>query len=163
MKIDNLPFYWRLKERGAISPVPELVPFVYDFDEGLQLLIQKREPKTLEYLKKIYKEDANIGYLQDENEIAKPYGTDFSRSVISGYKAGGSFKSGANNFLDSLTSDLGSFLTNPESYYDSEKTLVNIDKKEQFLDWGNFFKKGLKIGNISISLITIFTFEREFF
>jgi 2-polyprenyl-3-methyl-5-hydroxy-6-metoxy-1,4-benzoquinol methylase len=81
MKIDNLPFYWRLKERGAISPVPELVPFVYDFDEGLQLLIQKREPKTLEYLKKIYKEDANIGYLQDENEIAKPYGTDFSRFI----------------------------------------------------------------------------------
>ena len=81
MKIDELPFYWRLKESGAISPVPELVPFTYDFDEGLQLLIQKRDHATLEYLKTIYKEDANIGYLQDANEIAKPYGTDFSRFI----------------------------------------------------------------------------------
>lgn len=81
MKIHNLPFYWRLKKRGAISPVPELVPFVYDFDERLQLLIQKRDQATLEHLKTIYKEDANIGYLQDENEIAKPYGTDFLRFV----------------------------------------------------------------------------------
>jgi 2-polyprenyl-3-methyl-5-hydroxy-6-metoxy-1,4-benzoquinol methylase len=81
MKIVDLPFYWRLKEKGAICPVPELVPFVYAFDEGLQLLIQKRDHATLEYLKTIYKEDANIGYLQDANEIAKPYGTDFSRFV----------------------------------------------------------------------------------
>jgi len=76
-----LPFYWRLKERGAISPVPELIPFIYDFDESHQLLIQKRDHETLGHLNTIYKEDANIGYLQDANKIAKPYGTDFSRFV----------------------------------------------------------------------------------
>jgi 2-polyprenyl-3-methyl-5-hydroxy-6-metoxy-1,4-benzoquinol methylase len=81
MKIDKLPFYWRLKRKNARCPVPEWVPFAYDFDEGLQLLIQKRDKTTLEYLKTIYTEDANIGYLQDANEIAKPYGTDFFRFI----------------------------------------------------------------------------------
>jgi SAM-dependent methyltransferase len=81
MKIDKLPFYWRLKPRDAVCPVPQRLPFEYDFEDGLQLLIQKRNPETLTYLAKIYREDANIGYLQDANEIARPYGTDFSRFV----------------------------------------------------------------------------------
>jgi 2-polyprenyl-3-methyl-5-hydroxy-6-metoxy-1,4-benzoquinol methylase len=81
MKIEQLPFYWRLKQPDAVCPVPQRLPFEYDFDEGLQLLIQKRNPETLAHLARIYREDANIGYLQDANEIARPYGTDFSRFV----------------------------------------------------------------------------------
>jgi SAM-dependent methyltransferase len=83
MKIDQLPFYWRLKPRGAECPVPQRWPFEYDFEKGLQLLIQKRNPGTLAHLARIYREDANIGYLQDANEIARPYGTDFTRFVDS--------------------------------------------------------------------------------
>ena len=81
MRIDQLPFYWRLKHRDSECLVPQRFPFEYDFVEDLQLLIQKRSPRTLDYLTKIYLEDANIGYLQDANEIAKPYGTDFSRFI----------------------------------------------------------------------------------
>jgi SAM-dependent methyltransferase len=81
MKIEQLPLYWRLKQPDAVCPVPQRLPFEYDFDEGLQLLIQKRNPETLAHLARIYREDANIGYLQDANEIARPYGTDFSRFV----------------------------------------------------------------------------------
>lgn len=53
---------------------------------------------------------------------AYPYGADFSRSVISGYNSGSSLRTGSRNFLDSLTSDLGNFITDPRSYY-SESTL----------------------------------------
>jgi 2-polyprenyl-3-methyl-5-hydroxy-6-metoxy-1,4-benzoquinol methylase len=77
MKIEKLPLYWRLKEKGSPNIVPDHMPFEYDFDEGLQLIIQKRNSKTLEYLEEIYKAESNIGYLQDANEIAKPYGVDF--------------------------------------------------------------------------------------
>ena len=77
MKIDKLPLYWRLKEKGSTNIVPDYMPFEYDFDESLQLIIQKRNSETLEYLEEIYKAESNIGYLQDANEIAKPYGIDF--------------------------------------------------------------------------------------
>jgi 2-polyprenyl-3-methyl-5-hydroxy-6-metoxy-1,4-benzoquinol methylase len=43
----------------------------------LQLIIQKRDKLTLQYLEEIYQAEYNIGYLQDANEIAKPYGKDF--------------------------------------------------------------------------------------
>ena len=77
MRIENLPFYWRLKERGSPNIVPDQRPFEFDFVESLQLVIQKRDALTLEYLEQIYKAEYNIGYLQDGNEIAKPYGKDF--------------------------------------------------------------------------------------
>ena len=81
MKIAQLPFYWRLKSYGDSSQVPQRLPFEYDFDEDLQLLIQKRSSETLAHLTSIYREDANIGYLQDDNQIARPYGTDFYRFI----------------------------------------------------------------------------------
>lgn len=81
LSFDRLPFYWRLKPPGTTSPVPELQPFEYGFDESVQLVIQKRHPETLQHLATIYREDANIGYLQDANDIAKPYGTDFTRFI----------------------------------------------------------------------------------
>lgn len=77
MRIENLPFYWRLKERGSPNIVPDQRPFEFDFVESLQLVIQKRDALTLEYLEEIYRAEYNIGYLQDGNEIAKPYGKDF--------------------------------------------------------------------------------------
>jgi len=50
-------------------------------------------------------------------ETGSPYGNDFARTAILSYRSGRSFKTGADNFLYSLTSDLGSFVTNPKSYY----------------------------------------------
>lgn len=77
MRIDKLPFYWRLKEKGSKNIVPDHQPFEFDFIESVQLLIQKRDKKILDHLEEIYKAEYNIGYLQDINEIAKPYGKDF--------------------------------------------------------------------------------------
>ena len=77
MKIEKLPLYWRLKEKNSPNIVPDFMPFEYDFDESLQLIIQKRNNETLDHLEEIYKAESNIGYLQDANEIAKPYGVDF--------------------------------------------------------------------------------------
>lgn len=76
MRIEKLPFYWRLKERGSANIVPDHRPFEFDFIEPLQLVVQKRDALTLDYLEQIYKAEYNIGYLQDGNEIAKPYGAD---------------------------------------------------------------------------------------
>ena len=90
MNIAQLPFYWRLKRYGDLSPVPQRFPFQYDFDEDLQLLIQKRNLKTLAHLATIYREDANIGYLQDDNQIARPYGTDFYRFINNALERWGS-------------------------------------------------------------------------
>jgi 2-polyprenyl-3-methyl-5-hydroxy-6-metoxy-1,4-benzoquinol methylase len=77
MKFEQLPFYWRLKEKNSPNIVPDFRPFQFDFDESLQLLIQQRDKETLFCLEQIYKAESNIGYLQDANEIAKPYGIDF--------------------------------------------------------------------------------------
>lgn len=81
MKFEKLPFYWRLAPTGTQSPVPKFLPFEYAFDESVQLLIQKKESETLRSLSAVYREDANIGYLQDTNHIAQPYGTDFFRFI----------------------------------------------------------------------------------
>jgi 2-polyprenyl-3-methyl-5-hydroxy-6-metoxy-1,4-benzoquinol methylase len=77
MTFEQLPFYWRLKEKNSPNIVPDFRPFQFDFDESLQLIIQKRDRHTLNYLEEIYMAESNIGYLQDTNEIAKPYGVDF--------------------------------------------------------------------------------------
>lgn len=77
MKIEKLPFYWRLKERNSPNIVDDHRPFEFDFIESLQLIIQMRDDLTLHNLETIYKAESNIGYLQDLNEIAKPYGKDF--------------------------------------------------------------------------------------
>jgi SAM-dependent methyltransferase len=77
MNFTNLPFYWRLKDKNSPNIVPNFLPFSYHFDESLQLILQNRNIETLQCLEKIYKADFNIGYLQDNNEIAKPYGLDF--------------------------------------------------------------------------------------
>ena len=53
---------------------------------------------------------------------AYPYAADFSRSAITGYQNNSSFRNGGSNFLNSLTSDLSNFITDPNSYY-SEKAL----------------------------------------
>ena len=81
MKISKLPFYWRLKERGSKNIVPDHREFDFDFIESLQLVIQRRDDLTLDYLEQIYRAEYNIGYLQDGNEIAKPYGKDFMEFI----------------------------------------------------------------------------------
>jgi 2-polyprenyl-3-methyl-5-hydroxy-6-metoxy-1,4-benzoquinol methylase len=79
VKIERLPFYWRLSP--AVQKVPNVVddyfPFAFGFDAESGLVTQQRNEDVLAALDSIYKQEYNIGYLQDGNEIAKPYGNDF--------------------------------------------------------------------------------------
>lgn len=80
IQIERLPFYWRLspKKMGVNSNVvDDYYPFSFGFDSANGLVVQKRNQNVLAALECIYKEEYNIGYLQDGNEIAKPYGNDF--------------------------------------------------------------------------------------
>jgi hypothetical protein len=63
--------------------------------------------------------ERNINMLVDPNN-SYPYGTDFSESVVTGYRSGSSLKTGGIEFLDTLRSDLSSFVNDPESYYSYE-------------------------------------------
>ena len=89
MKIKKLPFYWRLKDRDEANIVPDFFNFEFGFDASLQLIIEKRSSSILDSLETIYSAESNIGYLQDGNEIAKPYGTDFFNYICSTLKSFG--------------------------------------------------------------------------
>lgn len=77
--IDLLPFYWRLSNKNdrANNLVNSNFSFEFDIDNRHNLLIQKRNDEVLNALNIVYQEEYNIGYLQDQNLIAKQYGTDF--------------------------------------------------------------------------------------
>jgi 2-polyprenyl-3-methyl-5-hydroxy-6-metoxy-1,4-benzoquinol methylase len=55
------------------------MPFSFGLDEETGVVIQKRNKSVLDALEIVYRQEYNIGYLQDGNEIAKPYGIDFIR------------------------------------------------------------------------------------
>jgi len=79
VEIKKLPFYWRLthKDSKSANVVDDYYPFAFDVDSEHGLVIERRDPSVLAALNLIYQQDYNIGYLQDANEIAKPYGKDF--------------------------------------------------------------------------------------
>ncbi len=78
-KIERLPFYWRLSPavQKVSNVVDDYFPFTFCFDPKNGLVAQQRNQDVLTALDCIYKQEYNIGYLQDGNEIAKPYGKDF--------------------------------------------------------------------------------------
>lgn len=78
IRLDQLAFYWRMTDSPhAGSVVPEFLPFEFGFIDDLQLIIQKRDPRVLDCLKKIYHEASNVGYLQEGHALAESYGRDF--------------------------------------------------------------------------------------
>ena len=79
LELGEVPFYWRVKQGPNQDPcnIPTHLPFSFAFMESLQLVIQKRNPQVLEWLNRVYKEDANVGYLQDGHALAESYGGEF--------------------------------------------------------------------------------------
>ncbi|MDC1527533.1 class I SAM-dependent methyltransferase [Gammaproteobacteria bacterium] len=79
LELGDVPFYWRVKSSPEQMPdnIPARLPFAFDFDEDLQLLIQHRDNKVLDWLEHVYKEDANVGYLQEGHALAASYGGEF--------------------------------------------------------------------------------------
>lgn len=79
LNMGKLSFYWRMTDKPNYpkNPVPDFVDFSFDFIEEYQLLIQTRNKKTWEYLETIYRENYNVGYLQEGHDLAESYGNDF--------------------------------------------------------------------------------------
>jgi 2-polyprenyl-3-methyl-5-hydroxy-6-metoxy-1,4-benzoquinol methylase len=79
LNLGNLSFYWRMTEQPNSPPnvVPDFLPFEFSFLDDIQLIIQKRNPQILQCLETIYKEDYNVGYLQQGHYLIEGYGNDF--------------------------------------------------------------------------------------
>ena len=78
--INKLPFFWRLRDSlNQQNVVPDFMPFEFDYDEHLNLIIQKRNNNTRKYLKKIYQENFNIGNIQESGYWSTDYADDFIR------------------------------------------------------------------------------------
>ena len=63
LDLGDVPFYWRVKKLKNQAPheIPTHLPFSFSFIDDLQLLIQKRNTVVLDWLERVYKEDANVG------------------------------------------------------------------------------------------------------
>jgi len=79
LDLGELQFYWRMADvpAGRDSDVPAFLPFAFSFDPALGLVIQERNPQVLDWLRRIYEKEANVGYLQDGHALAKVYGDAF--------------------------------------------------------------------------------------
>jgi 2-polyprenyl-3-methyl-5-hydroxy-6-metoxy-1,4-benzoquinol methylase len=93
LPLGDLAFYWRMTAAPATppNPVPDFVEFEFSFLEDYQLIIQTRNQRTWEHLERIYRENYNVGYLQEGHALAAGYGGDFMQrieSAISQYLPG---------------------------------------------------------------------------
>lgn len=79
LELGEVPFYWRVKTALNQPPndIPVRLPFAFSFMEDMQLVVQKRNPVVLQCLERIYKENANVGYLQEGHALAESYGGEF--------------------------------------------------------------------------------------
>lgn len=78
-RLGDMAFYWRMRATGAPPHpcIPAFLPFAFSFNPELQLVVQARRDETLHWLAEVYKEDQNVGYLQDGHALAAAYGDDF--------------------------------------------------------------------------------------
>lgn len=84
LTIPDMTFYWRVKDsESPTNPFPDKCPFKFGFRSDLDLIVQQTTPEILANLKKVYGLESNIGYRQDANTLAKPYGTDLTRFIKS--------------------------------------------------------------------------------
>lgn len=82
--LDKLLFYWRVKNRFSDKNiVPDFLPFEFEYNTQLKLIMQKRDNMTLRCLGKAYKELPNIGNIQDGNQWSGLYGKDFLKFIYS--------------------------------------------------------------------------------
>jgi 2-polyprenyl-3-methyl-5-hydroxy-6-metoxy-1,4-benzoquinol methylase len=78
---NKLPFYWRLTTSTLAYPgVPEELDFSLTNDQGLVSVV--RTPELLENLAKVYELDYNIGYIQEDYDIAEPFIADFRKFLF---------------------------------------------------------------------------------
>jgi 2-polyprenyl-3-methyl-5-hydroxy-6-metoxy-1,4-benzoquinol methylase len=85
LSLGQIAFYWRMTSKPNIppNPVPDFVEFEFAFLKDYQLIIQSRNDKTWNYLERIYRENYNVGYLQEGHSLADKYGGDFIACIES--------------------------------------------------------------------------------
>lgn len=83
-RIQDLPLYWRMTDT-ACAPRPEGIParfdFEFTFDENLGLIKQEVSAELDDVLERIYRADANVGYLQVGQSLSDSYGMDLWRFI----------------------------------------------------------------------------------
>ena len=79
LDLGEVPFYWRMKSAPVQAPldIPARLPFAFSFLQDVGLVIQQRNQDVLDWLKQVYVEDANVGYLQEGHALAEAYGNEF--------------------------------------------------------------------------------------
>jgi SAM-dependent methyltransferase len=83
LELGPVPFYWRMRaqrDRGDCA-IPALLPFGFSWLPQLGLIIQRRDSRTLGWLRRVYEEDANVGYLQEGHALADAYGGEFLKFI----------------------------------------------------------------------------------
>ena len=85
IEVPSMPLYWRFKDSPGSHPSdpPSRMPFGFDYDETLGLIIEKRSPQLSHVLADIYSRNANVGFLQDGHSLVRSYGEDFWRFLES--------------------------------------------------------------------------------
>ena len=83
--IENLPLYWRVKNTIKVhKSIPPTHKFELVFDEELQLFKQKIDVNLVDILNDIYKENVNIGYIQESPIADMRYAIQF-QEILSEY------------------------------------------------------------------------------
>jgi 2-polyprenyl-3-methyl-5-hydroxy-6-metoxy-1,4-benzoquinol methylase len=78
---NKLPFYWRLTTSFDNEfETPNELDFEFTILDGL--LSTVRTPELLESLTKVYSLDYNIGYIQEDYDIAQPFVEDFRKFLF---------------------------------------------------------------------------------
>jgi 2-polyprenyl-3-methyl-5-hydroxy-6-metoxy-1,4-benzoquinol methylase len=84
IELGAMPMYWRVNEAVSIghSMIPPRYAFRFESCAKTGLVTQATSPRLLEILERIYKEEHNVGYLQDGHMLSQRYGEDLLRFIF---------------------------------------------------------------------------------
>jgi SAM-dependent methyltransferase len=74
-----MPFYWRTRDTDRSNPgdPPQRLPFKFGFNHEHGLVVEECTDLLRQTLDDVYRREANVGFLQENNSLAKGYGEDF--------------------------------------------------------------------------------------
>ncbi|HEV8646186.1 MAG TPA: class I SAM-dependent methyltransferase [Burkholderiales bacterium] len=77
--LPEMPFYWRIRKSSADQhrSIPGRLSYSFGLRPDIDLVIEKRNDRLLSSLREVYREESNIGFLQDGHTLSKGYGDDF--------------------------------------------------------------------------------------
>jgi len=111
---------YTLAKNQLTSMTRQTVSWVNSGLGGNPLYVQNMRSLTNSIERNVIETGINVLTNKAFPEKAYPYGTDFSKTIINSYNSG--IMNGAENFLDSMTSDLALFFTDDASYFNTTDT-----------------------------------------